>query len=226
MKAKFGAIVVDGRGKAGGHVFTKNRQGSAMRTKVTPINRRTNSQQLAKVTFSDISDNWKSLTQAQRDSWDNASQDVSRRTIFGDSYHPTGKNLYMIINQGLTLAGSPTVDDVPATTPATALTALGVASNTDAAQTLSFAPSPVPADMIVIVQATRPLSAGSNAPSGKFRDFTTIAAAGTTPANTFAAYVAKFGTPVTGKKIFFRAYVINALTGQRSLPLQASSITA
>lgn len=226
MKAKFGAIVVDGRGKAGGHVFTKNRQGAAMRTKVTPINRRTNSQQTAKVTLADLSDNWKALTQAQRDTWDNASQDVTRRNIFGDGYHPTGKNLYMIINQGLALAGVAAVTSPPATTPATALTAFAVGTNTTAAQTLTFTATPVPAGMMVQVQGTRPLSAGSNAPSGKFRNFTTVVAAATSPLNSFAAYQTKFGTPISGKKIFFRAFVVNITTGARSLPLQASGITA
>jgi len=36
MKTLFGAIVVDGRGKLGGHVASKNRHGSYFRTKVSP----------------------------------------------------------------------------------------------------------------------------------------------------------------------------------------------
>jgi len=41
MKMKFGAIVVDGRGKIGGHVASKNRGGAYLRTKVTPSNPQT-----------------------------------------------------------------------------------------------------------------------------------------------------------------------------------------
>jgi hypothetical protein len=44
MKVLFGAIVVDGRGKIGGHVMSKNRAGAFMRTKVTPINRKSSFQ--------------------------------------------------------------------------------------------------------------------------------------------------------------------------------------
>lgn len=226
MKAKFGAIVVDGRGKIGGHVMTKNRQGAAMRTKVTPIHRSSNDQQEAKSRFSVLSTSWRSLTPAERGSWDSAAPDYKKSNIFGDSYSPTGKNLFMIVNQGLMLAGEAAVNTPPENIPADALTALSVASNTTAAQTLTFAPTPVPADHVLVIEATRPLSAGVASPGKTFRSIQNIAAAAATPANTFAAYSAKFGTPTTGKKIFFRAFLINLTSGNRSLPLQTSSITA
>ena len=38
MKIKFGSEVVDGRGKIGGHVYSKNKGGAYKRTKVTPSN--------------------------------------------------------------------------------------------------------------------------------------------------------------------------------------------
>ena len=226
MKAKFGAIVVDGRGKIGGHVMTKNRQGAAMRTKVTPVNRQSNDQQEAKSRFSILSTAWRGLTPAERSSWDSAAPDYKKSNIFGDSYSPTGKNLFMIVNQGLILAGDTVVDTPPANIPADALSALSVASNTTAAQTLTFAPTPVPADHVLVVEASRPLSAGISSPGKTFRSIQTFASAQATPANTFANYVAKFGTPTSGKKIFFRAFLINTTSGNRSLALQTSSITA
>lgn len=226
MKGKWGALLVDGRGKVGGHVLTKNRQGAAMRTKVTPSNPQSTAQVLARNSLSAFSQGWRDLTPAERLSWESASQDVNRQNIFGDSYNPTGKNLYTLTNINLALAGSAAVTEPPAFEAASNLTALALASNTTAAQTVSFAPTPVPADNILIIEATRPLSAGTTVPGKQFRKVTTVAAAATSPANTFAAYVAKFGTPITGKKIFIRAYTINLNSGQRSLPLQASSITS
>ena len=44
MKAKFGSFIVDGRGKVNGHVISKNRAGSYIRTKVTPVNPRSTAQ--------------------------------------------------------------------------------------------------------------------------------------------------------------------------------------
>jgi len=226
MKAKFGAIVVDGRGKIGGHVMTKNRQGSAMRTKVTPSNRRSVDQTTARNSFSNFSSLWRGLTQAQRDAWNSAAGDVNRRNIFGDSYHPTGKNLYALTNINLILAGGTAVTSPPAATLPINLTAFAIGSNTSAAQTLTFTVTPVEANNMILLEATRPLSAGVTSPGKAFRKFTTIAAAATSPANTFAAYQTKFGTPVTGKKIFFRATKISTVSGLRTLPLVVSGITA
>lgn len=226
MKGKWGALLVDGRGKVGGHVLTKNRQGAAMRTKVTPANPQTNAQVNQRNSLSAFSQAWRDLTAAQRLAWESAAQDVNRQNIFGDSYNPTGKNLYTLTNINLALAGQGAIDDPPAPEAAANLTALAFASNTNAAQTISFAPTPVPADNTLIVEGTRPLSAGVTVPGKQFRKFTSAAAAATSPLNSFAAYQTKFGTPVTGKKIFIRAYFINNNSGQRSLPLQASGITA
>lgn len=44
-KIKFGMMMTDARGKLGGQVFSKNRSGSYVRTKVTPVNPQTTTQQ-------------------------------------------------------------------------------------------------------------------------------------------------------------------------------------
>lgn len=226
MKAKWGALMVDGRGKLGGQVATKNRQGAALRNKSTPVNRRTNAQQNVKSLLSNLSDNWRALTDAQRAAWESASQDKKISNIFGDSYSPTGKNMYMIINQGLSIAGSAVVAGPPANTPATGLTALSVATNTIAATELTFAATPVPASHVLVIEATRPLSAGVGFAGSQFRFIQRFAAAQATPADITAAYAAKFGVPVVGKRIFFRAYQIHTVSGARSIPLQVSGVTA
>ena len=55
MKIKFGAIVVDGRNKIGGHVMSKNRAGAYMRTKVSPVNPRSLDQMSVRSRLSAIS---------------------------------------------------------------------------------------------------------------------------------------------------------------------------
>ena len=226
MKAKWGALVVDGRGKIGGHVMTKNRQGAAMRTKVTPANRQSGDQTTARNSFAAYSTGWRALTQAQRDSWNSAAGDVNRTNIFGDGYHPTGKNLYALTNINLILAGGSAVTAPPLATLPVNLTALALASNTTAAQSITFTVTPVEAGNTVIVEATRPMSPGVTSPGKAYRKFTTVAAAGTSPLNSYAAYVTKFGTPILGKKIFFRVYKISTVSGLRTLPLVISGITA
>ena len=223
---KMGMWMTDARGKSNGHVITKNRQGQAVRTKVTPVNRRSNAQQAQRNRLTGFSQAWRGLTQDQRDAWNSAAQEVKKSNIFGDSYSPTGFNYFQIVNQNLALVGTAQTDDPISPEPPVNPTSFGIASNTNAAQTLSFAASPIGADTTFIIEATRPLSAGVSSPGSAFRKVTTATTAATSPLNTFTAYEAVFGTPITGKKIFFRVTPVNDVTGVRGIPLQVSGVTA
>jgi hypothetical protein len=225
MKAKFGAIVVGGSGKLGGHVVTKNRQGYAFRTKVTPINRRSNSQQGVRNTFTILTQGWRALTAAQRAAWEAAAPDFVKTNIFGDKYSPTGKNLYTLVNENLLLVGSAVVSTPPAATAPTALTALTILVNSSTVQTWTIAATPTAAGTVLLVYQTRPLSAGVSSAGARYRLTTTIAAATATGFSTFTAYSAKFGAPVTGKKIFTKMIPINSTSGIRGTALGASGVT-
>lgn len=226
MKGKWGMMLTDGRGKLGGHVLTKNRQGAAVRTKVTPVNRATNSQATRKNSFTTNSQGWRGLTSAQIAAWNQAGGDFKQTNIFGDQYNPAGKNLYGMLNNNLALVGVAAISDPPVPVAVSALTALSSGSLSSAAMTVVFAPTPVPANHSLVIMATRPLSAGTSFAKNQFRVITTVAPAGTSPANTFAAYQTVFGTPVTGKKVFVKAYFVNRVTGQKGIPLQYSAIVA
>ena len=101
MKAKFGAIVVDGRGKIGGHVASKNRSGSYFRTKVTPVNPQSARQSAVRATLSSFSASWRGLNQNRRDAWNSAVGSFTKTNVFGDTVTPTGKNLYTALNANL-----------------------------------------------------------------------------------------------------------------------------
>ena len=84
---------------------------------------------------------------------------ISKRpTFLATAYSPTGKNLYMLINQNLTLIGSAAITTPEVPVAPVSLTSLTFGSNTNAAQTLAFAASPTGANTVMIVEATRPLS--------------------------------------------------------------------
>ena len=65
-KIKFGMMMTDASGKLGGQVFSKNRGGSYVRTKVTPTNPQSTAQMSIRGIFASISSRWSSLTEAQR----------------------------------------------------------------------------------------------------------------------------------------------------------------
>src|SRR3546814_19213217 len=97
-KVKFGALMTDARGKLGGHVFSKNRAGSYLRTKVTPVNPQTIYQTSVRALFGAISSQWSGLSQAVRDSFNGAVADWATTDIFGDLKNPSGKALFQRLN--------------------------------------------------------------------------------------------------------------------------------
>jgi hypothetical protein len=84
MKMKFGAFVVAGSGKIGGHVASRNRSGAFLRTKVTPTNPQTGAQNAVRSLLASLSSAWRSLTGAQRAAWNGAVSAFPRTNVFGD----------------------------------------------------------------------------------------------------------------------------------------------
>ncbi len=227
MKAKFGAIVVDGRGKAGGHVFSKNRGGAYMRTKVTPSNPQSSSQQSTRASLTRFAQGFRSLTASQIAAWNSAVDGFKSTNIFGDIKNPSGINLYVRLNTLIVLAGGTAITSPPLPTAVSALTALSAtAAAGTPALSVVFAPSPVPANHTLVIEATKQSSPGVSAFKGKSTVIMTDAAAATTPVDMLAAYTAKYGTLVAGQKIGINAYFVNKLTGLKGTPLFTTVVIA
>jgi hypothetical protein len=114
MKIKYGAGIVDGSGKLNGWVASKNRGGSYMRTKVTPLNPSTSAQQNARGILGSLSTQWSQLTESQRLSFNNAVGDFSRTDIFGDIRNPSGINLFVKLNTNLINTAQQQITSAPA----------------------------------------------------------------------------------------------------------------
>lgn len=216
MKAKFGAIVVAGSGKVGGHVFSKNRGGAYMRTKVTPSNPNTVAQQNVRAVLSSLSQSWSGLTDAQRLAWQGAVNDWSSTDIFGDIKNPSGVNLYVRLNSVLLNSGQATIDtpplkeEMPYTEIVSAI--FDVSSST---LVVTFADASYDA-VEVAVSATPTLSAGVNFVKSQFRRIGTVTGAtGTIAVGT--EYIAKFGIPTVGANIRLQIQPVLA-TGQIGTP--------
>lgn len=220
MKVKFGAIVVDGRNKIGGHVLSKNRAGSYMRTKVTPVNPQTVAQSDVRSALTYLSQSWRGLSESQRAAWNGAVENFKRTDIFGDIKTPSGLNLYNRLNLNLNAGGASYITAPPAPSTTESLTALSAAADVSSTSfDVTFAPSPVPANYKLIIEATPQVSPGKSFLKNAYRILQVENAAATTPADIYAAYIAKFGTLVAGQKIGVRAKLLNTLTGLTSLPL-------
>lgn len=215
MKTKFGSIIVAGSGKIGGHVASKNRGGSYLRTKVTPANAKTSYQTAVRARFTALSQGWRGLTQDARDAWNAAVADYARTDIFGDLRNPSGINLYQRLNNILLNIGQPDLTLPPLPSNVQPVTALSLLVTSDPALMTLTLSEALTADTACIIAATAPLSAGKNSVTSRFRQIAVLAPLAATPANILAAYVAKFGAvAVPGQKTFVRVTPVNIATGQ------------
>lgn len=201
MKIKFGAIVTDGRGKLGGHVFSKNLGGAFMRTKVTPANPQTADQSSARALFGSISAQWSGLTAAVRASWNGAVSNWQSTNIFGDLKKPSGKALFQRLNNQAQSAGLAGFTAVPAKLemPDDIVSAIDIAVG---AATLTLTGANADASTQVVVTATAVQSAGTNTAGSKLRQIYAVAGDSYVATDAYAAYVAKFGAPAANDNIF------------------------
>ena len=226
-KVLFTAFTADIRAKVNGSVFSKNRYGSYIRTKVTPTNPSTTAQVNSRNILATQSQAWRGLTDAQRTGWINASANFPFTDVFGNIRYLAGNALYVKLNANLNYADEAAIADAPAPVAIEALDTVTIAAAAGAGTlAVTFAPAPVPAGFALIIQATPGVSASINFVKNKFRNVTVVAAAGTSPHATGTAYVAKFGAMTAGQKIFVRIFLISTDTGQAGIPLQAETIVA
>lgn len=227
MKTKFGAIIVAGSGKIGGHVASRNRSGSYLRTKVTPVNPGSPDQSAVRNRLAGLSSAWRSLTASQRQSWNSAVQDFATTDIFGDLKNPSGFNLYQRLNNNLLNISESAISTPPLPTAVDYMTSISIAAE-DAtvaeSLVLTYAPA-IAADHKVKVLATPPMSAGVNFVKSEYRQIDVIATADASPLNILAAYQAKFGsTGTAGQKIFVKVVMVSTDSGQQGTGLAASAI--
>lgn len=200
MKLKFGAIIVDGSGKIGGQVVSSNRGGKYLRTKVTPSNPQTVSQQNARALLSSLSTAWAELTDAQRLSWNGAVSSYASTDIFGDIKNPSGFNLFVKLNANLANVGeasllvAPEKEEVPYSAILTAV--FDISSTTGE---ITFNDSAF-AGRNLLVSATPTVSAGRSNVKNQFRVIGSFQPV-TDSIDVWAEYVAKFGVPTAGANI-------------------------
>lgn len=227
MKVKFGSLIVDGRGKIGGHVASKNRGGAYLRTKVTPVNPQTSYQADARNRITTYSQGWRGLTESQRTAWNAAVSNFQKTDIFGDLKNPSGLNLYVRLNANIDEGGGSalTLPPLPSEVTGPLTITLTSAAGTPAFS-LAWTGGAIPANTAWVVRATPQISAGKSFVKNLLRNLAVLPAADTTPTSLLTEYNARFGTLVAGQKIAIEVFAINLLTGLKSTPISTTVIVA
>jgi hypothetical protein len=120
----------------------------------------------------------------------------------GSSYSPTGFNAFVMVNNNNLDAGNVVVNDAPAVVTPVALT-IGAITLTAAAFSVAYTVTPLPAGARCFFYVSQQRSAGVSF-EADLRLLQVSSAAAASPVNAYAAYVARFGVPVVGNRIFIR----------------------
>lgn len=227
MKVNFGAIIVDGRGKLGGHVAQKNASGNILRTKISPVNRNTPSQQKRRTLIARLTKKWASLTDEQRGCWSHFSDLHPETDIFGKTLHISGFNIYLMVNANLVgMGGNETDDPVNATVIDIWLYEIGAVTEGPRGSNIIVSFS-VPIDVAtrIMVFATAATSAGLSSGGSKFRQIAVLDNTAISPYDISDQYKAKFGCvgPI-GSKFFIKFTQTDFASGLAHTPITTSAI--
>lgn len=215
MKIKFGAFVVDGRGKIGGTVFSRNKGGAFARNKVTPVNPNTLAQQAIRNVFGFVSGAWRGLTQAQRNAWNEAVNQWTTTDVFADVLVPSGKALFQRLNTVLYNIGFDVLVEPPTPlSPSGQVLASCTAEETGQVISPVFSFAAAPTDSYAFSTTPQQSGATTNVSNQFRRILVTNGASLPTPAALGAAYTARYGALEAGKVFAIKVDVIAEATGQ------------
>lgn len=226
-KIKYSALVSDMRNKLNGSVMSKNRYGSYVRNKVTPVNPQTSFQLNQRATLSNLSSAWRGLTQAQRDAWTEAAKNRPFTDIFGDTKILSGQAFFVSSNLNLVANGLAQINTpgVSVDVPLIAVDALIV--NYDSIEgfgvTMNISEAVVPVGFSLVVYATPGYSAGVTFVKNRFRRLGVFTATAGVVVLT-ESYTSRFGEPQVGEKASVRVALVANATGQLGLPYQFDTV--
>lgn len=230
-KILYSALVSDMRNKLNGSVMARNRYGSYVRTKVTPVNRQSAAQMNQRGQFGFLSANWRELTQEQRDGWNAAAINFPRTDIFGMSRNLSGQALYISLNRNLYNAGAALITDAPVPRGVADLQVaitLATSDGSDFILNQTVAPAALPADAAILVYATPPVSAGREFVKNLYKLIQTVKAADVTAGEfqSGEAYMSVFGNAREEMKVGVQYVTVNLSTGEASAPTSQLVIVA
>lgn len=208
-KAEFTSGLGGLKGKVGGSVFAKNKGGFYMRTKVKPLNPKSAFQQKVRANFTEVSQAWGNLTDAQIKAWNIYAEQLSfahKKKSFGGRQKYSGKTLFQLVNNnrkiiGLAQANTPPLKTELNASPVTNITITNSSSKVE----LNYTANPTEASYVTI-WATPILSKGTRSYTGKYKQFGSQLLSTTTKKYDLSSqFTARFGSvPAAGSNVAFQ----------------------
>lgn len=201
-------------GSVGGLTFSHNAGGPYVRIRGNPTQPNTPAQSAVKAIFGEISTAWRAdLTAAERDDWDLYGAATPLIDRIGQSFFPTGLNMYIRGNTGLLQNGNTRVDGGPVTPGLPSFTApsASVVNGSTEVASIDFEVTDawVGVDEThMLIYASRGQGVSINFFKGPYQLAGSIDGDGTTPPTSPAAITVPFNV-VDGQKVFFRAVLVD-----------------
>lgn len=215
-------------GKLGGVVASHNRGGSYFRGHVVPVQPRTPSQTVNRNQLAAFSAAFKSLTAAQVAGWNSLASTVTLKDALGNSYNPTGQQLFVSCNRHLAslnittqLSNAPAIPSIPGFTSFAVVPTY--TSNIITAFALSWAPS-LPSNFGVLLRATGAQSQGRTfIGKSAFRNLAGYNPSTGLPSSISSLYTNTFG-PFPGLGFAgFELKMIDPVSGFSGPPIRATA---
>ena len=168
---------------------------SILSLKCFPTGVATSAQVARRASMSKITKSWKTLTEAQMLGWDHLAEHTSGQSVFGQAAQISGLNLYIRLNVSRTMAGESILHDAP--------------------EQLVCLPNVVYDKLWVTTKNI--VIKGITHEAGYKLVIKMSATPSTSTVDIAADYAAKHGAPsAAAPKIFFRYYLVNGATGEKS----------
>jgi hypothetical protein len=220
---KYSALVSGMSGKLNGSVAARNRYGSYLRNKTTPVNAQTSFQQIQRAFLASLSSSWQTISQAQREAWGRFAEDHPITNQFGDTVTLSGQVQYVSCNQNRLNMGLPILSDPIQASPTDIILDLtaqvGVLDD--------FRPDALPTPLVngAFLYATPPVSPGLNFGSikNRYRLLEYLSPGTVFPHNSSVPYGARFGSlaGALGQKVFFKIVPVDQASGLAGMPFSA-----
>jgi hypothetical protein len=214
MKAVFGSIVVDGRGKLGDVVYSRNRYGSFSRDYVIPANPATAYQTAHRALWAQAIANWQSMTQSNRDEWTLWAMQFKWRRAIGNRYTPSGYQACINCNINLLMIGASTIAVPAPVTPFSGLEDFTITGNCTAPtveinSVNAFNGTP----FVALIYATSGISQGINSPGNRFKLIHYRTADWNNFLDVSTEYNTRYGAQTSPSRIFVRIKFVDQYSG-------------
>lgn len=226
-KVRYGPLAGAISGSQGNTTWSRNRYGAYLRIRAIPTKRVTPYTTEIRGRLAALSQEYQTLTDAQKAAWATWADGNPIVDRLGDSQVLQASDCFIQLNMRIDALAGPHILVPPIASPPAALEGLSVAASAAAdSVTLTWTSGAIGADESVAAWVAVLTSAGRSYYKNLLKLVNYSGLAQTSPLNIGASVVTRFGDVLEGQKIFVHAFVYSQSTGLSSALSVANCIVA